>query len=138
MASAVKFFKTLKDVFEKKHNFATDTLKFMLSNTAPTVATDNAISDIVEITAHNGYSAGGPTTPQVSSTQSSGTYKLIVTDEVITASGGTIGPFRYIVLENSTASLVVQYYDYASSITMADGETFTIDTDGSAGIIQAV
>jgi membrane-bound ClpP family serine protease len=137
MASAVKPYKTILDIFQKVHDFASDTLKFLLSNTAITQSTVNAISDVTEITAHNGYSAGGVTSPQISSAQSSGTYKLVLTDEVITASGGTIGPFEYIVLTNSTASKVVQYYDYGSAITLADTETFTIDVDGTNGTIQA-
>ena len=141
MVSANKHYQFVEDLVKKVHNLSADSLKNMLTNVAPTTA--NAIlSDLTEITAHNGYSAGG-TAPAISScAQTSGTLKLVLADVVFTASGGTIGPFRYTDLYNSTPSSplkpLILWYDYASSITLADGETFTIDYDGSAGVLTLV
>lgn len=136
MALYNKFNAFVNDVASKVHNLATDTLKFALSNTAP-VATNAVIADITQIANGNGYTTGGTTTAQVSSGQTGGTYKLVLTDIVFTATG-SMGPFRYVVLYNSTpaGSPLMGWYDYGSSITLNTGETFTVDVDGVNGTIQ--
>ncbi len=120
------------------HNLGSDTLKVMLTNSAP-VATNTVKANLTEISAGNGYTAGGTQATQSSSAQSSGTYKLVLGDVVFTASGGSIGPFRYVVLYNDTptspADPLIGWWDYGSSVTLADGETFTVDFDGSAGVL---
>lgn len=137
MASFNKFNAFVEDVAEKVHNLGSDTLKVMLTNTAPSAS--NAVkADITEISAGNGYSAGGATVTVTASSQTSGTYKLVGNDVVFTASGGSIGPFRYVVMYNSTPASgnLIGWYDYGSSITLASGETFTVDLDQSNGILQ--
>jgi hypothetical protein len=127
----------VEDIAEKVHNLGSDVLKVALTNTAP-AATDTVWNTTVypAPVAANGYTAGGNTPSITSSAQTSGTYKLVLADTVFTATSGGIGPFRYVVLYNSTASgAVIGYYDYGSSITLASGETFTIDFDGSAGVL---
>ena len=109
----------------------------MATDTAP-AATDTVWNTTVypAPAAANGYTAGGNTLSVTSSSQTSGTYKLVVADSVFTAAGGAIGPFRYVIIYNSTASgAVIGYYDYGSSITLADTETFTVDFDPSAGVL---
>ena len=84
--------------------------------------------------AANGYTSGGHTATIDSSTESGGTYTLAcTTDVVITATAGGIGPFRYVILYNDTSAtdLLIGYWDYGSSITLNDGETFTIDVTAS-------
>lgn len=119
------------------HNWSSHTFKWLLSNSA-TVATNTVKADLTEISAGNGYSAGGMTCDSVTLSETSGTAKVTIADEVLTASGGSIGAFRYITLYNdsptSPADPLVGWYDYGSSITLADGESFTIDNDGSSGV----
>jgi len=109
-----------------------DTLKVALTNTAPNVATNTVLADITEITAHNGYSAGGASAANVG-TRSGGTTTVVGTDIVFTASGGTIGPLQYAVLYDSTVSggPLIAYWDYGSSITLNDGDTLTVDFGAS-------
>jgi hypothetical protein len=139
MASYNKFQQFVEDLAEKVHNLGADTLKVMLTNTAP-VATNSIRGNLTEITAQNGYAAGGPTVSITSSAHTTGTYKLVLADVTITASGGTIGPFRYAVLYNDTptspADPLIAWWDYGSSITLADGEPFTVDFDPTTGVLQ--
>jgi hypothetical protein len=89
--------------------------------------------------AANGYTAGGNALTVSSSAQSGGTYKWVLADSVFTATAGGIGPFRYLIIYNTTRSNnLVGYYDYGSSITLANaGDTFTSDFDATNGVIQA-
>jgi hypothetical protein len=138
MATFNKYYVFVEALAEKTHNLGSDTLKVALTNTAPTVATDTVWNTTVAPApaAANGYSAGGNTITTTSSAQTTGTYKLVLADSVFTASGGSIGPFRYVILYNSTASnAVIGYYDYGSSITLADTETFTVDFDAANGVL---
>jgi hypothetical protein len=134
MATYVKFQPFVEHLAEKVHNLGSDTLTVALTNTAPN-ATDATLSQITEISYTNCSSRALTTS---ASSQSSGTYKLVITDLVLTASGGTVGPFRYVVIYNDTAASdqLIAYFDYGSSITLAAGETFTIDFDASNGLLQ--
>ncbi len=138
MVAALKHQQFVEDVAEKIHNLGADTIKVLLTNTAPTAANATK-SALTEISAGNGYTAGGATATISSSAQSGGTYKLVLADVVFTASGGSIGPFRYAVVYNDTptspADPLIQSYDYGSSITLADGETFTVDFDATNGVL---
>lgn len=138
MATFNKYYCFVENLAEKVHNLGSDTLKVALTNTAPTVASDTVWNTTVAPApaAANGYTAGGNTITTTSSAQTTGTYKLVLADSVFTASGGSIGPFRYVILYNSTASnAVIGYYDYGSSITLADTETFTVDFDAANGVL---
>ena len=136
MAAYNKFNAFVADLANKVHNLGSDTLKVMLTNTAP-VATNAVKSDITEISAGNGYSAGGGAVTSVTSSQTGGTEKLVGTGPVFTATGA-VGPFRYAVLYNSTAASgnLIGWWDYGSSISLANGETFTVSLDGTNGILQ--
>lgn len=138
MATYNKHQQFVEDVAEKVHNLGADTLKVLLCNTAP-VATNSIKGNLTEISAGNGYSAGGTAATISSSAQSSGTYKLVLADVVFTASGGSIGPFRYPDLYNDTptspADPLIAWWDYGSSITLANGESFTTDFDATNGVL---
>jgi uncharacterized protein (DUF2252 family) len=137
MASFNKFNSFVEALAEKKHDLGADTLKVLLTNTAP-LATNTVKADLTEISAGNGYTAGGTTASITSSSQTSGTYKLVLGDPATwTASGGSIGPLRYAVLYNDTAANdeLIGWWDYGSSITLAAGESFAVDFDPSTGVL---
>jgi hypothetical protein len=115
------------DVHNGVHNLGADTIKALLSNVAPNAA-DGVKADLTEISAGNGYSAGGVTIPVTSSAQAGGTYSLVSGTAAITAAGGTIGPFRYINYYNDTAANdeLIGWLDYGASYTLPDGQPFTI------------
>lgn len=123
------------------HIWSSHTFKEMLTNTAP-VNTNTIAANLTDISAGNGYSAGGMTLDSVTLSEASGTAKVVITDEVLTASGGSIGPFRYPAIYNDTATspadALVCFYDCGSSITLASGETFTTDFDATNGLWQLV
>lgn len=132
MATFNKFQSFVEAMAEKKHNLGSDQLVIALTNSAP-VATNAVLTDITQISYTN-LSSRNVTT--ASSAQTSGTYKLTLNDLTLTASGA-VAAFRYAVLYNDTATNddLIGWYDYGSSITMANGETFLIDFDGSNGCL---
>jgi hypothetical protein len=142
MATAAfqKFNCFVEDLAEKKHDLSADVLKVMLTNTAP-VATNTVYTGglaSTELANGNGYTTGGGTATLGSSVQTSGTYKLVLNDVVFTASGA-VGPFRYVVLYNSTNTAankpLIGWWDNGANVTLANLEAFTVDFDGSAGVL---
>jgi hypothetical protein len=137
MATFNKFHPFVEAIAEKVHNLGSDTLKVMLTNTLP-VNTNSVKTDITEITAGNGYTAGGNTAAQTSSSQSSGLYKLILADPApFTASGGSMATFRYVVLYNDTAASknLIGWWDNGAAVTLASGDSFTVDFDAGTGVL---
>jgi len=135
MASFQKFNSFVEALAEKTHNLGSDTLKVALTNSAP-VATNTVLANITEVSYAN---LSSRTLTVSSSAQSSGTYKLVLADLTLTATGA-VGPFRYIVIYNDTASNdeLIGWYDYGSSVTLANGDTFVLDFDGTNGVLQLV
>lgn len=141
MATYNKFQAFVEALAEKVHNLGSDTLKVYLSNATPDAATDAVKADLAEISAGNGYTAGGNTAAQTSSSQTGGTYKLVLADPATwTATGGTIGPFRYAVLYNDTTASknLIAWWDYGTSITLSAGDTFAVDFDPTTGVLTLV
>lgn len=138
MAAYNKFQQFVEDLAEKVHNLGADTLKVLLTNTAP-VATNSIRSNLTELGAGNGYTSGGNAASITSSAHASGTYKLVIGDVVFTAAGGSIGPFRYPVLYNDTPTSpldpLIAWWDYGSGVTLADTEAFTTDFDPTNGVL---
>jgi len=128
MAAFNKFNCFVGDIGLKLHNLNTDTLKVYLTNATP-VATDTVYNTPADLSTANGYTAGGAGVSNTYS-QTSGTGTLAIGSDIVwTASGGSIGPFRYAVLYNDTATAknLIGWWDYGSSITILAGETFTFD-----------
>lgn len=110
-------------------NLGSDQFAVALTNTAPS-ATNSVIADITQISYTNLSSRNVTTT---SSSQTGGVETLVLQDLTMTASG-SVGPFRYVVLFDDTLAgdPLVGWWDYGSSITMANGETFMVDFTGAA------
>ena len=110
-------------------------LKVYASNAVPSTSADTVKADLAEITAENGYPAGG-SDAQNDYTEATGTGTCTCVDVVWTASGGTFGPLRYVVLYNDTPTSptdpLIAWWDYTSSVTPADTETFTVNFGASA------
>lgn len=142
MAAFNKFNAFVEHLAEKVHDLGADTLKVMLVNSPAPAATNSVKADLTEISAGNGYTAGGTQATTTSSSQTSGTYKLVLADVVFTAAGGSIASFRYPVLYNDTptspADPLIGWWDYGSAVTLAVGETFTWDADPSNGVLTIV
>ena len=135
MATFNKFNSFVEALCEKLHNLGSDQLKVALSNSAP-VATNTVLANITEISYTN-LSSRNVTTS--SSAQTSGTYKLTLATLTLTASGA-VGPFRYVVLYNDTASNdeLIGWFDHGSSISLANGDTYTVAFDQTNGAITLV
>jgi hypothetical protein len=136
MAAFVKYENFVEDLMNKVHDLfgTTDTLKILLSNAAPNAATHKVRADVTELATANGYTSGGVDT-QNDSTRTAGTVTVTGVDVVWTATGGSIGPFRYVILYNDTptspADPLIGYWDYGSAVTVNDTETFTWDIGAS-------
>lgn len=124
MSAYTKFNSFVEAAMEKTHNLQSDVLKVALCNTAP-VAGNTKLSDLTEIAYTN---LSSRVISEVSSSQTGGTYTLVLSDLVLTSSGGSTGPFRYVVIYNDSAANkeLIAFFDYGSSITLADGETLTL------------
>jgi hypothetical protein len=135
MPALQKFQDFAEQVLRGKHDFGSHVFKVALTNTAP-AATNAVLADVTQISG-GAYTAGGYVLEGVTLTETGGTAKVVITDEVIAASGGAIGPFRYAVVYNDTTSgkPLVGFSDYGSSITINDGESLAIDFDPSAGVL---
>lgn len=127
MASFVKFYSFAEAVAEKRHNLGADTLKIVLSNTAPNASTHTQLSDITQIANGNGYTTGGEALTITSSSQTGGVYSLVITSNIVWTATGAVGPFQYVVLYNDTATNdeLLGYWDYGSTVSLTTGNTFT-------------
>lgn len=134
MASFNKYQKGVEALVESI-NAGSDAWKVALSNRTPVVASDATLSDASEISAGNGYTAGGNAATTASSSQTGGTYKLVLNSPTAwTATGGSVGPFQYAILYDSTTDNLIGYWDYGSAVTLASGESFTVVLDGTSGV----
>ena len=136
MAAYVKYQTALANISEAA-NTGTDAWKLILSNTAPTVATDTTQANATEIANGNGYTTGGVACTITSHAQTAGVYKLVLAAPVSptwTASGAGF-TFRYVILWNSTQNQLYGYWDYGSSVVMngTNGDTFTPTLDAANG-----
>lgn len=138
MATFQKFNQFPEDLAKGVHNLATGALTVALCATANApVATNTVLANLTQI-AYTNLSTRVLTTS--SCVQTSGVLKLVIADLVLTASGGAVAAFRYVVIYNDTptspADPLICFFDYGSSLTLADTETLTLDFDGTNGLLQ--
>lgn len=131
MAAYNKFTPAIENLFENI-NSGSDSWVIKLAT-----AVDQAAGTITEVSNGNGYTTGGKATTITSSTQTAGTYKLVLTSPSAWTASGAGFTFRYAVLTDSTTSTNVGYWDYGSSQVVAVGETVTVTLDGTNGVFQA-
>ena len=138
MATFTKVYSFVEALAEKVHNLGSDTLTVALvaAANAPTQS-NTQLSQLTQISYTN---CSSRVLSVSSSSQTTGTYKLVIADLVLTASGGSVGPFRYVVIYNDTATNdeLIGYYDYGSDLTLADGESLTLDFSPTNGLLQLV
>lgn len=135
MATFNKFNSFVEALAEKVHNLGSDQLVVALCAAANApVAGNTQLTDLTQISYTN-LSSRNITTS--ASAQSGGTYKLTLTDLVLTATG-SVATFRYVVIYNDTATNdeLIGWYDYGANVSLINGETFTIDFDGTNGVLQ--
>jgi hypothetical protein len=109
------------------HDWDANTFKIMLVNSPAPIAANTVKANLTEISAGNGYLAGGTATT-ITVSEASGTTTVQGTQVAFTASGGSIGPFQYAVLYNDTAASknLVAWWDYGSAVTLNTGDSFTV------------
>lgn len=131
MATYNKFDSFVEALAEKVHNLGSDTLTVALTAAANApIASNTVLANLTQISYTN---LSARTITVSASSQTSGTYSLVCTDKVLTASGGAVATFRYVVIYNDTATNdeLIMWYDHGSNVTLADGETYTIDFGSS-------
>ena len=146
MAAYNKISCFVSDIVHGIHVLTTSsTLKFMLLSTSdpPTSTWFTTTDSTGQLATSNGYSTGGSSAQITTSTQTAGTFKLIASNVVWTASSANstagIGPFQYVLgYEPTAAQNVIMWYDYGSAVTLNPGETFTVSFDPSSGVFQIV
>lgn len=123
-------------------NAGSDAFEIALSNTAPGSETSNPTADgngiLTNVTQVSYTFCSSRVITTTSSSQTGGTYKLVLQDITLSASGGSVGPFQYVYVFDQTATSdpLVCVYDYGSSITLNDGEDLAIDFDDANGLFQ--
>ena len=132
MATFTKINDFVEDLAHGVHNLATDTLKIAISNTAPSAETNNPSQDgngvIANVTQATYSFAQDRVVSIGTSGQTGGTYTLTLNDKALKATANC-GPFRYIYLFNddTPSDSLIGYWDYGSSFTLSNGETFTAE-----------
>ena len=115
----------------KVHDLNVDQLEVYFSNAAPSVSLDEVKADVAEIATGNGYTGPQDTTNTASET--TGTLTVVAVDVVVNATG-TVGPFQYVILMNTTPAApldpLIGWWDRGTPVTLENGDSFTVDFSG--------
>jgi hypothetical protein len=131
MATYNKFTPAIENLFENI-NAGSDSWVIKLAT-----AVNQGAGTITEVANGNGYTTGGNAATTSTSSQSGGTFKLVLNSPTAWTASGAGFTFQYAVLVDSTTSTNVGYWDYGSSQAVAAGETVTVTLDGTNGVFQA-
>jgi len=136
-ASFQYFNSFVEELAEAKHDLSTGPFKIVLTNTAP-VAANTTLANITQIASGNGYTTDGNSCSITSSSQTSGTYKLVLGSPATwTATPSAMATFQYAVLYNDghASNGLVGFWAYPSAVTLGAGETFTVTLSGANGVL---
>ena len=111
-----------------------DQFTIALSNTAPGSETNNPLTDtkgiLANVTQISYTNLSSRALTRILSAQTAGVYTLDFSDLVLTASGGSVGPFRYVYVYDDTptspADPIVGCYDLVTPVTITDGSSRTL------------
>lgn len=138
MATVTKFQDFSEQLNRGVHNFGTNTYRLALTNTAPTATQTSFDSATAHPppTAANGYPAGGATVT-ITIAETGGTTTITGGSVTFTATAGGIGPFRYYILYNDSATTPakapVQFWDHGSSVTLnGAGDQFVVNFNNTS------
>lgn len=131
MASFNKNQQFVENLGKAVHNFTSDSTctvtVYLTTNANAPVATNSVLADITQISYTN---LSSRVVTGITWEHTTGTVHMTATDLVLTASGA-VATFRWVGLYDddptSPADPLIGYYDYASDVTLANLETFTID-----------
>lgn len=133
MASFVKYEHFIEALVNEEVDCfgTTDTFRAVIHSDAPTVATDDELADLTQITG-TGYTAGGEDIAN-DGTRSGGTVTMTATDVPWTAGAGDWVAGRYVSIhdDSSATDILMASFDYGSNFTVGNGETFTVDFGAS-------
>jgi len=139
MPSFLKFECYTEDLCNGVHDWSGDTFKVALTDTAPDIAVDKVLTDIAEIADGGGYSAGGYALDNVLLTRAGGVSKITIDEEEVTATGGALAQFRYLVIYNDTPAAplnpLVGVIDYGTSEIYIEDSSFRLRFDAANGLM---
>ena len=131
MATYTKFQPAIENLFENINSGA-DSWVVKLAT-----AVNSAAGTITEVANGNGYTTGGNAATVTSSSQTAGTYTLVLASPSVWTATGAGFTFQYAVLTDSTTGTNVGYWDYGSSQAVAAGESVYVAFDPATGVFQA-
>lgn len=130
MAIYNKFTPSIENVFEDI-NAGTDSWAIKLAT-----AVNQAAGTFTEVANGNGYTTGGNAATVSSSTQTGGTFKLVLNSPAVWTATGAGFTFQFAILTDVTTGTNVAYWDYGTSQLVSVSETVTVTLDPTNGVFQ--
>jgi hypothetical protein len=138
MVAFTKYQDTVEQMWTGIHNLtaAGHVVKAVIHTDAPTVATDDELADLTQITG-TGYTANGDDI-QNGMTESGGIATMTGVDVVWTAGAADwTSTARYVSIHNdtSTGDKLLGSWDYGATFALGNGETFSLDFGASVATL---